>query len=90
MADERLRIDKWLWYARFCKTRSQAQRLVASGEISLNGHALSKAATSLRPGDELIFPLGPVLRHVQVVVLGVRRGPSAEAKKLYRDLNTEH
>ncbi len=83
---ESLRVDKWLWFARFCKSRSLAQQLLDSGEVRLNGRPVGKASAAVKPGDELIFPLGRGWRRVQVVSLGSRRGPASEARALYEDL----
>ena len=81
-----LRLDKWLWYARFCKTRSLATRLCQSGSIRLAGSHVVKAHQPVRAGDVLTFPLGHAIRVVRVRALGARRGPAAEAQTLYDDL----
>lgn len=78
-----LRIDKWLWFARFFKTRSLAASVVAAGGVLLNGHGVSKASAVV--GDELVFPTGKRRRRVIVLGLGERRGPAAEARALYRE-----
>lgn len=80
------RIDKWLWHARFVKSRSQATRLVQERRVRLNRRVVTKAATPLRPGDVLTFAQGPRVRVVRVVALAVRRGPSLEARSFYEDL----
>jgi ribosome-associated heat shock protein Hsp15 len=81
-----LRLDKWLWYARFCKTRSLATKLCQSGQIRIAGNHVVKAHHPVRPGDVLTFPLGRAIRVVRVRALGSRRGPPAEARALYEDL----
>jgi len=81
-----LRLDKWLWYARFCKSRALASRLCAAGRVRLGGALVHKAHQAVRPGDVLTFPLGPHIRVVRVLALGERRGPPAEARGLYEDL----
>ncbi len=86
MSGETLRIDKWLWYARFFKSRSLAGRLCAAGRVRVNGTIVRKAHHALRPGDVLTFPQGPRIRVVRIVALGARRGPAAEARTLYDDL----
>jgi ribosome-associated heat shock protein Hsp15 len=86
-AGERLRLDKWLWYARFLKTRSLATDACCSGKIRVNGTLVAKAHYPLKPGDVLTFPLGTHIRVVRVLNLGVRRGPASEAKLLYEDLS---
>lgn len=82
---EGLRIDKWLWFARFFKTRSLAAAQVAAGELTVNGALVAKAATVVRPGDVVEFPAGKRRRRVSVLALGERRGPAPEAQALYRD-----
>ena len=86
MSEPGLRIDKWLWHARFFKSRSIAQRLCAGGRLRLNGQRVTKAHVMVRPGDVLTFLKGPHVRVVRVAVLGVRRGPATEAATLYEDL----
>jgi ribosome-associated heat shock protein Hsp15 len=81
-----LRLDKWLWYARFCKTRSLATKLCQSGQIRIAGSHVTKAHQPIRTGDVLTFPLGRAIRVVRILALGVRRGPVAEARRLYDDL----
>jgi ribosome-associated heat shock protein Hsp15 len=81
-----LRVDKWLWQARFFKTRSQAARLCNSGQLRIGGGLISKAHHKLRPGDVLTFPQGRHIRVVKVLALGTRRGPAEEARTLYEDL----
>ena len=81
-----LRLDKWLWYARFCKSRSLAQKLCEASRIRIGGTVVSKAHHPVRSGDVLTFPLGPHVRVIKVITLGVRRGPAQEAGLLYEDL----
>ena len=83
---ETLRLDKWLWYARFCKSRTLATRLCASGRLRVNGAIVKKAHTVLKPGDVLTFAKGPHIRVIRVAALGTRRGPATEARTLYDDL----
>ncbi|MDJ0949293.1 MAG: RNA-binding S4 domain-containing protein [Alphaproteobacteria bacterium] len=84
--EDSLRIDKWLWYARFCKSRSLASRLCASGKLRLNRQVVRKAHQTLRVGDVLTFPMGPHIRVIEVKALAGRRGPAVEARTLYQDL----
>ncbi|HYE48134.1 MAG TPA: RNA-binding S4 domain-containing protein [Azospirillaceae bacterium] len=86
LAQGRLRLDKWLWYARFVKTRSLAAKLCTSGVIRTGGATVGKANHMVRPGDVLTFPLGNHIRVVKVLALGTRRGPAPEARTLYDDL----
>jgi ribosome-associated heat shock protein Hsp15 len=81
-----LRLDKWLWHARFARTRSLAAKLVTEGRFRINGNPTEKAHHAVRPGDVLTFPLGPHIRVIKVLALGVRRGPAPEARTLYEDL----
>ncbi|WP_068112414.1 RNA-binding S4 domain-containing protein [Tropicimonas marinistellae] len=82
-----LRVDKWLWHARFFKTRSLAARQVADGKLRINATRISKPARTVSPGDVLTFPQGHAIRVVRVVALGARRGPAPEARALYEDLS---
>jgi ribosome-associated heat shock protein Hsp15 len=84
---ENLRLDKWLWYARFFKSRTLATRLCASGRLRVNGAIVKKAHYVLKPGDVLTFPKGPHIRVIRVEALGTRRGPATEARTLYEDLD---
>ncbi|MCB2102874.1 MAG: RNA-binding S4 domain-containing protein [Rhodobacterales bacterium] len=83
---EARRIDQWLWYARFFKSRSLATKFVAAGRLRVNGDLIAKAHHGLREGDVLTFPKGPDIRVVRVEALGKRRGPAPEAQTLYTDL----
>ena len=86
MHDTALRIDKWLWYARFFKSRSLAAKHVQAGEFRVNRQRISKASVALKVGDVLTFALGDTIRVVEVAALGDRRGPAPEARLLYHDL----
>lgn len=86
-AAETLRLDKWLWHARFLKTRSLASRAVAGDGVRINGARTTKPAAAVRPGDVLTFALGDHVRVIRVAALGVRRGPASEARALYEDLD---
>ena len=78
------RLDKWLWHARFFKTRTLAAKAVAQG-VRVNGARRAKASASVRPGDVLTFAQGASVRVIEVAALGVRRGPAEEARALYLD-----
>jgi len=78
-----LRIDKWLWHARFYKTRALAQSAAASGRIRRNGIRIEKAGSEVRPGDVLTLPRGREIVVVRIVACGIRRGPAKEAQALY-------
>ena len=88
MAEEdRIRIDKWLWQARFFKTRTLAARQVSEGKVRVNSTRISKPSRAIGPGDVLTFPQGHAIRVVRIVALGTRRGPASEAQALYEDLS---
>ena len=79
-----IRIDKWLWAARFFKTRSLAAEAVAGGKVKVNGERV-KAAKAVRLDDELDIHVGPYIYVVRVLVLSGRRGPAPEAALLYEE-----
>jgi len=80
------RLDKWLWHARFFKTRTLAAAQVAGGHVRVNGTRVAKPAQQVGPGDVLTFPQGAQVRVVHVVEVGTRRGPATEARTLYEDI----
>lgn len=80
------RLDKWLWCARFFKSRGEAAKLCDEGHLRVAGQITHKAHYALRPGDVLTFPAGRHIRVVRVAALASRRGPAAEARTLYDDL----
>jgi ribosome-associated heat shock protein Hsp15 len=82
-----LRLDKWLWFARFLKSRSLASKLCAGGGVRINRRVVDKASAQVRTGDVLTFPLGTRIRVIRINALGSRRGPAAEAQTLYEDLS---
>ena len=84
MNDEILRIDKWLWAARFFKTRSLAAKAVEGGRVRLNGEG-AKPSRALRPGDELAIRVGELEWVVEVKALSRQRGPAAQAALLYAE-----
>jgi ribosome-associated heat shock protein Hsp15 len=82
-----LRIDKWLWFARFCKSRSLAQNWIEAGEVRLNGAVVDKCNCLIKIGDRIEMPRGARLRHeVEVLGLADKRGGAPEAQELYRSL----
>lgn len=86
---QKLRIDKWLWQARFFKTRARAAAVATSGRIRVNQTPIQKASSAVGPGDVLTFPQAKVIRVVRIMALGERRGPAPEAQLLYEDLAPE-
>jgi ribosome-associated heat shock protein Hsp15 len=83
-AEERVRIDKWLWAARFFKTRAQAAQAVAGGLVHVNGQRV-KPARQLGIGDQLSITRGQETFLVQVIGLAERRGPASRAQQLYEE-----
>jgi ribosome-associated heat shock protein Hsp15 len=82
--DSRVRLDKWLWAARFYKTRSLAAEAIAGGKVEVNGER-TKRARPVQVGDEIQIRQGPY-RHIVVVrELSARRGPAVEAAGLYQE-----
>jgi ribosome-associated heat shock protein Hsp15 len=79
-----VRLDKWLWAARFFKTRGLAADAVSGGKVHLNG-ARTKPAKATRVGDEIELRRGPYTTVVVVRALGDRRGPASEAQQLYEE-----
>jgi len=82
--EEKVRIDKWLWAARFFKTRSLAARAVSGGHVHLNGNRV-KPARPVQIGDELVIRRGEVEFTVQILALSDRRGPARIARTLYAE-----
>lgn len=82
-----LRLDKWLWFARFFKARSLATKYVQSGKLRVNTVTVAKPHYSVKIGDVLTFPMRAGVKVVKVVDLGARRGPAPEAQGLYEDLS---
>ena len=81
---ERLRIDKWLWAARFYKTRSLAARALDGGKVKLNGERV-KLAKEVKPGDLVEVRSGELQWLIEVRAVSPRRGPAAAAAKLYAE-----
>ena len=80
-----MRLDKWLWHARFFKTRSGASSYAAAGNIRLNGTRQTRSSARIRVGDTLTFALHGHVRVIEIVALSARRGPAVEARTLYHD-----
>ena len=89
----RQRIDVWLHRARFAKTRAAAARLVSEGGVRVvrdgASRVLDRASTEVAVGDALLLPLRGTVRTVRIEGLGERRGPAAEARQLYSELDAE-
>jgi len=80
----RVRLDKWLWAARFFKTRALAVTAIETGKVEVNGER-AKRAKQLQVGDELQIRLGPYHYVVTVRAVSERRGPAAVAARLYSE-----
>ena len=85
--EAKLRLDKWLVHARFCKTRSLAAAQVNAGHVRLNGARVQKPAQTVAPGDVLTLTQPRLVRVVRIEALGARRGPADEARTLYTELS---
>ncbi len=81
---ERLRLDKWLWAARFYKTRTLASEEIDKGRVQVNGMAV-KPARELKAGDSVMLRSGPVSRTVTVLAISDKRGPAPVAALLYQE-----
>ncbi len=83
-----VRLDIWLWRARFFKTRALSAKICESGHLRLERFGtvsrVEKASHAVKPGDRLIFALGMRLIDLDIVDLGERRGPAPEAQGLYQ------
>jgi len=77
------RIDKWLFHARFYRTRPLAQAATQAGKVRLNGTRIDKPGHAVKPGDVLTLGRGGQVMAVRIVALAERRGPAMEAQKLY-------
>lgn len=78
-----LRLDKWLWLTRFCKTRAIAQKLATKGRIRINGRPVDKPHALVRVNDVITLPLPAAVKVLKVLSLPARRGPAPEAQATY-------
>src|SRR3954464_15286572 len=83
-APDDTRIDKWLWAARFFKTRSQATAAVAGGKVEVNGDT-AKASKQVKVGDQVRLRIGPTEYRITITGIGERRGSAAIAQTLYEE-----
>ena len=83
---ETLRLDKFLWFARIVKTRALAQALAEEGRIRIAGRIVDRAHAPVRVGDVLSFAVHGKVRVLRIEALPVRRGPPAEARLLYEEI----
>ena len=89
MSEERLRLDKWLWCARFYRTRELAAAACTKGHIRINGFRVEKASREVKPGDILTLPQNREAVVVRVLAGATRRGPAPEARLLYEIVEDE-
>lgn len=87
MREGRQRLDKWLWFARFARTRSLAARLVEDGHVRVNGQRVETPAKGLVPGDVVTVAAAHGTTVLRVLAAGERRGPAPEARRLYEPLS---
>ena len=88
MADG-LRLDKFLWFARIVKTRALAQALAEGGRIRISGRVVDRAHAAVKVGDVLSFAVHGRVRVLRIEALPARRGPPAEARALYEELEED-
>lgn len=79
------RLDRWLWFARFFKSRTLAAAIVSAGKVRVNAERVGKPSHSVKSGDVLTFPAAKQVRVIKIIDLGTRRGPAPEAQALYED-----
>ncbi|SFS04452.1 RNA-binding S4 domain-containing protein [Yoonia litorea] len=84
-----IRLDKWLWQARFFKSRSLAAGVVTAGKVRVDSQPVSKPSRTVGPGDVLTFIQAERTRVVRILACGERRGPAPEAQALYEDMSPE-
>src|SRR5262245_58829223 len=87
MAEDRQRIDKWLWHARVVRARSAAAALAASGHVRVNGQRIDAASRAVRIGDVVTIALDRTVRVLKVTGFADRRGGAEAARALYEDLS---
>lgn len=83
------RLDFWLWCARFARSRDDCAAIAAGGLVRINRGPTDKAHARVRVGDVLTVPAGGRVRVVRIAVLAQRRGPAAEARSLYEELEED-
>lgn len=83
MSDDGIRLDKWLWQARFFKSRSLASKICEAGKVRVDGDIVRKSHYTVRVGNVLTFPKARDVQVVRIEALGTRRGPATEARTLY-------
>ncbi len=89
-APDRQRLDRWLWFARMFKSRTLAQKFIASGAVRVDKERVTSPDHRIGSGAVLTFVLHDRIRVLRVIAPGTRRGPASEAQTLYEDLSPEH
>jgi ribosome-associated heat shock protein Hsp15 len=89
MRKDRQRLDKWLWFARFVKSRTLAAKLVSDGFVRVNGQRADTPAKALAIGDVITIAVARTTAVVRVEALGTRRGPAEEARRLYSEFGRD-
>ncbi len=87
MGADRIRLDKWLWFARFFRTRTLASEVVTKGYVRVNGNRITKPAQLIGPGDILTLRQGRAIRVVRIIGLAERRGSAPDAQALYEEMH---
>ncbi len=87
MADAKIRIDKWMWFARVVKTRTLAQKLVKGGKVRVDRQKATSPSQAVSVGNVLTITLERRILVYEILELGERRGPFKDAQNLYRDLS---
>ena len=85
-AQDKQRLDRWLWHARIVKTRSLAQKLVTGGKVRINREKVLASSASVRIGDVVTVAVGKRIIVYRILGFAARRGPAVEAQQLYEDL----
>ena len=86
---EKIRLDIWLWYARFYKSRSLSSKAILSGNLRVNSIKIIKPASKVKINDVLTINHVNTVRIIQIQSIGARRGPASEAQALYKDLSAD-
>ena len=83
---KKVRIDKWLWWARFFKTRSLSTKIITKGAVRVNSRRIAKPSIEIKVNDVLTFTSGKSVRVIKVLSLGERRVNYEEARKMYENI----
>ena len=86
---EKIRLDTWLWFARFYKSRSLSSKAILSGKLRVNSNRIIKPASKVKINDVLTINHVNTVRIIQIQSIGSRRGPASEAQALYNDLSPD-